>query len=57
MDEDPAQLRMMGEAAFEKAQEFRREKVIEPYLEFIRQIIAATDSRFRGESRGDRLAA
>jgi glycosyltransferase involved in cell wall biosynthesis len=50
-------LHAMGMAAYDKALEFRRERVVGPYLAFMRGIVAAADSRFRRDKASDRLAA
>jgi len=57
IDQNREELKMMGAAALEKALEFRRERIIVPYLAFMREVVAAADSRFRTENTGDRLAA
>jgi len=56
MDRDRPRLQALGVAAYQKAQQFRRELVIAPYIAFMRGLCAA-DSGFAEEKSGGRLAA
>src|ERR1700761_1569993 len=46
IDRNRDALRRMGIAAHEKALQFKRERIIAPYLAFMREVLSATDSRF-----------